>query len=487
MIDPMMHTALAFLPIVLLLVLSLAWGVRQAIFVAFAVTAGLFFLGRGQVPVFFAGLINAAFGTLTILMIVGGALLLYAVMEQTGALHDLETSLVRIHPDRQVRFFFLALFLTAFFESVAGFGTPGVVVPLLLIGMGFSPALSISAVLLFNGLFAASGAVGTPVTVGLAGPLNLDEATITRLYAVAGLGLAAAAIPIMALLRRQVTAETDQPAPRLAWAMLAVIMLAYAALAPVLQELTGIAAAAALAVFGFTFVFTDRRLPWRPWLPYGVLVVLLLLPKLTPPLADFIALELTWPRVFGTELTATLQPLRSPLIPFLAAASVALLQAKRTRIDARPVARKSLAVALVLFPSLAITQLMLHGGTDPTRSMVGHIASVFVQLGHAYPLFSPFLAVVGAFMTGSTTVSNVIFGPVQNDAALTLQLDPGIVLGLQLAGASLGNAVCLFNIIAAAAVVGMDRYQTILRRTIFPAAAATTLLAVCGFIVLRVW
>lgn len=47
----MMHTALAFLPIFLLLVLSFVWGVRQAIFVAFAVTAGLFFLGRGQVPV----------------------------------------------------------------------------------------------------------------------------------------------------------------------------------------------------------------------------------------------------------------------------------------------------------------------------------------------------------------------------------------------------------------------------------------------------
>ena len=98
--------------------------------------------------------------------------------------------------------FFLALFLTAFFESVAGFGTPGVVVPLLLIGMGFSPALSITAVLLFNGLFAASGAVGTPVTVGLVGPLGLEPETVTRVYTLAGIGLACVAVPVMALLQR---------------------------------------------------------------------------------------------------------------------------------------------------------------------------------------------------------------------------------------------------------------------------------------------
>lgn len=476
-----MHTALSFLPIALLLVLSLTWGVRQGIFVALAVAAGLFFLGQGHVAVFLAGLVNAAFGTATILMIVGGALLLYAVMQQTGTLKELEASLDRIHPDRQVRFFFLALFLTAFFESVAGFGTPGVVVPLLLIGMGFSPALSIAAVLMFNGLFAASGAVGTPMTVGLAGPLGLDEAAVARVYAVAGVGVALASVPVMALIQRQVSNEIDRPASGLAWTMLIVMMLAYALLAPLLQELTGIAAAAVLGVFGFAFIFKERRLPWRPWLPYAVLIALLLLPKLVPPLAAFLSLKLVWTAVLGTDLSATLQPFRSPLAPFLAATGVALFQARQLRFDAKPVARKAYTVALILFPSLAITQLMLHGGPAAQQTMVQAIAAVFVQLGSAYPLFAPALAVLGTFMTGSTTVSNVIFGPVQFDAAIELGLDTNAVLGVQLAGASIGNAVCLFNIIAAAAVVGMDRYQVILRRTALPAAAATAVLAALGY------
>jgi lactate permease len=479
-------TLLAFLPIVLLLVLSLTWGVRQAILAAFAVTAALFFLDGGGPAVFVAGLVNAVFGTVTILMIVAGALLLYAVMEQTGSLEGLKASLDKVHPDRQVRFFFLALFMTAFFESVAGFGTPGVLVPLLLMGMGFSAPLCIAAVLLFNGLFAVSGAVGTPVTLGLAQPLDLPPATVTRVYAVAGVGVALAAVPVMALVRRQVAAETGAPAPRSGWAMLGVVMVAYAALAPWLKELTGIAAAGLLAGFCAAAVFTDRRFVVRPWVPYFVLVALLFLPKVVPPLAGLIDVEWAWTDVLGTGLDASLRPLRSPLVPFLVAAGVALYQARRARFDARPVLRKCRAVALILLPSLAITQLMLHSGgpAADTPSMVQRIASVFVQVGPAYPLLSPLLAVVGTFMTGSTTVSNVIFGPVQHDAALTLGLDPAAVLGLQLAGASLGNAVCLFNIIAAAAVVGLTRYRAILRRTTAPVLLATLVLALAGYALL---
>ncbi|MEM1011845.1 MAG: L-lactate permease [Planctomycetota bacterium] len=478
-----MLTVLAFAPIALLLVLCLTWTVRAAVFVTAGVTAGLLFVLGGSGSGFAASLIVAGAGTVTILFIVVGAILLYAVMQQTGLFDELKQSLDRIHPDRQVRFFFLALFLTAFFESVAGFGTPGVVVPLLLVGMGFSPVLSVVAVLLFNGLFAVSGAIGTPVTVGLEGPLGLDGGAVSRVYFVAGVGVAMASVAVFAFVSRAVRRETDQAIPRQAWAMLGVIMVGYAVFAPFLQELTGIAAAGVLAVFGFGFVFTDRRVPARPWVPYGVLVVLLLLPKIVPPMAEWIGVALAWRDVFGTEADAVLRPLRTPLVPFLAAAGVALLMAGTWRVDVRPVLSKAAAVGLILFPSLAITQFML-AGDDEGQSMVTRIADVFAATGPAYPLLAPYLGVLGAFMTGSTTVSNVIFGPVQHDAAVTLGYDAPTILGVQLAGASLGNAVCLFNVIAAAAVVGLSDYQPILRSTIVPTVVAAGLVAAVGYVLL---
>ncbi|MFW5760996.1 MAG: L-lactate permease, partial [Cyclobacteriaceae bacterium] len=112
------------------------------------------------------------------------------------------------------------------------------------------------------------------------------------------------------------------------------------------------------------------------------------------------------------------------------------------------------------------------------------IAAVFVQSGYAYPVFSPLIGVIGSFITGSTTVSNVIFGPVQYNAALSLALQPEIILGLQLAGASLGNAVCLFNIIAAAAVAGINDFNAILKINLLPVILASLVISAVGFVLI---
>jgi lactate permease len=262
--------------------------------------------------------------------------------------------------------------------------------------------------------------------------------------------------------------------------MFAVIMGSYALLAPWLQELTGIAAALVMGLFSYFFIFQNRQLTLRPWLPYLLLVGLLLMPKLISPLGEALKWAWTLTDLFGTGLSASLQPFRSPLIPFLAVSAFALALSRSGTFNLRPVLSKSLSVFIILFPSLAITQLMLNSGAGGP-SMIEHIAGVFVRTGDAYPAVSPFIGVVGAFMTGSTTVSNVIFGPVQLAAAQELGFSASVILGQQLAGASLGNAVCLFNIIAAAAVAGVKDFQLVLRKTLLPIFVAGLLVALLGY------
>ncbi|MGK7394539.1 MAG: L-lactate permease [Candidatus Cyclobacteriaceae bacterium M3_2C_046] len=471
---------LSFLPIIVLLLVSLWKGVKAGVYAGFIVTILLFFSRGSELVTFLASIFSALIGTINILMIIFGAVFLYHIMEQKKYIVQIKTSLAEIHPDKTFRFYFLALFFTAFFESVAGFGTPGAIVPLLLISLGFSPVLSIAVVLLIDGFFAISGAVGTPVIAGLQTPLGLETETVRQIYLISTLLILAGGIAVMLFIRKFVKEEHPSFRNRYSWILYFAIMIPFVGVSYFAMELTGIIAAITMALFAYLFLFKHKRILWKPWMPYLVLVSILLLPKIFPWLAEILAYDITFSSIYGTGVTASLQPFKSPLIPFLLAAVFALYQVRDFRVDLKPVFSKTFTVFLILFPSLAITQLMLNSGTE-YPSMINALANIFVQTGPAYPVFSPLIGVLGAFITGSTTVSNIIFSSIQYTSAQNLNISPPLILSLQLAGASLGNAVCLFNIIAAAAIVGISDYSKILKVNLLPVILASLICAAVAY------
>lgn len=481
------YSILSFLPILLLLVISIVRGVKTGIYAGLVVSLVLFFFSGSEWFTFLASIFSAFVGTINILMIIFGAVLLYHVMEQKGYIDQVKDSLSGIHPDKNFRFFFLAFFLTAFFESVAGFGTPGAIVPLLLISMGYSAVLSIAVVLLIDGFFAVSGAVGTPVIAGLELPLQLSLDSVKLIYLYAALAILLCGFVVVAFIYQYLKKETDTKAGSYGWILYLAILVPFTILSYYLLELTGIIAAVFMAVFSYFFLFKNKQFNWRPWSPYILLVIILLLPKIFPWFGDYLAYKINFSEIYGTAVSASLQPFRSPLIPFIVAAAFALYLIKDYTINLKPVVSKTFTVFLILFPSLAITQLMMNSGGSELPSMIEAIAAVFVQSGDAYILFSPLIGVIGSFITGSTTVSNVIFGPVQYNAAMNLSLSPEIVLGLQLAGASLGNAVCLFNIIAAAAVAGISDFNAILKKNLLPVAIASLVISGVGYLLITLF
>jgi lactate permease len=340
--------------------------------------------------------------------------------------------------------------------------------------------LSIASVLLINGFFAISGAVGTPVIAGLEIPLDLAPDTVGSVYLYASLAILLSGFLVIFFIYRYLSKETGSSVTSSGWILYLAILVPYVLGSYFLRELTGIIASVIMAAFAYLFLFKERSFQWRPWLPYILLVLLLLLPKIFPRFGEMLSYEMNFSSIYGTGVNASLQPFRSPLIPFLASAAFALYRVKDFRVDLKPVVSKTVAVFLVLFPSLGITQLMLNSGQE-MPSMVESLASVFVRTGNTYPVFSPLIGIIGAFITGSTTVSNIIFGSVQYNAALSLNMQPEIILGLQLAGASLGNAVCLFNIIAAAAVAGISNFKEILRKNLIPVLFTSLICTILGY------
>jgi len=480
-----LFASLSLVPILVLLAVSLLRGVKVGIYSGLAVTTVLFFVWDSQLIAFPASLVAALVDTITILMIVFGALLLHQNMEQIGFIERIKASLKGVHHDVGFQFYFLAFFLTAFFESVAGFGTPGAIVPLLLISMGYSPVLSIVVVLLVDSLFAVTGAIGTPVTAGLENNLNLERGQVPYIYVYATAFMAISGGAILFFIRRFVNREHPQGSGHL-WKLYFSLMVPFVGLSFFLRELTGVVASTLMGVFSYFFLFTNNKIAYRPWVPYGFLVLILLLPKLISPLAGLIDWELSFDQILGSSVSASLQPFKSPLFPFAFASIFAAFLGKNFKVDLSPVAKKTLSVFLVLFPSLAITQLMIASGTE-MPSMVESMSMLFAKTGSMYPILSPFIGVMGTFITGSTTVSNIIFGPVQYNAASNLGLPYEVILAMQLGGASLGNAVCLFNIIAAAAVAGVENYAAILHKSILPIACAALLTALCGILLVSIF
>ena len=87
--------------------------------------------------------------------------------------------------------------------------------------------------------------------------------------------------------------------------------------------------------------------------------------------------------------------------------------------------------------------------------------------GVVFPIFSPFIGVLGTFMTGSNTNSNVMFGALQLETARALNIHDVTVASTQSIGGSLGSSIAPAKVLVGTAIVGLtDRVNEVMRRTI---------------------
>lgn len=130
------------------------------------------------------------------------------------------------------------------------------------------------------------------------------------------------------------------------------------------------------------------------------------------------------------------------------------------------------AVSLVsIFKGTAVNTAGIDGAAIPSMplAMATVCSSAF---GNAWPAFASWVGGLGSFITGSATVSDMLFANFQWDVAQQLGYDPMrsiAVLAAQCVGGSAGNMICIHNIVAAGAVLGLiGKEGEVLRFTIWP-------------------
>lgn len=123
--------------------------------------------------------------------------------------------------------------------------------------------------------------------------------------------------------------------------------------------------------------------------------------------------------------------------------------------------RRLMSVVLALLVMLALARLMVHAGMVDALAML-----VAEAAGPSWPVFAPMIGVLGTFVTGSATASNILFTDFQAETADILGLPVLMMVAAQCFGAAIGNMVCPHNVIAGAATVGLEGKEgDVLRRT----------------------
>ena len=227
-------------------------------------------------------------------------------------------------------------------------------------------------------------------------------------------------------------------------------------------------------------------------LPYALIILGLLMTRLPElqlrELLRGYSFEIS--NLFGTGLNASVAWAFSPGVVFIIVAVLIIWMYGQKFSQVGVVgleAGRRVAMPFVgLFFVLAIVQIMLlsYYNTNGLPSMPLYLAERLAILGEAWPLVAPFVGVVGAFIAGSATVSNLLFASLQYTTATAVGVSAVLVLSLQAVGGALGNMIAVHNILAAQAVSGLSGKEgEILRRTLVPVLLYGSVLATSGYII----
>lgn len=500
----MMTFLLAITPLLLILVLMLV--LRKPLVIAAPITyigtlLLVFFVWQIQTSVALGATMRGFLLAVSIMLIIFGAIFFLNILKDSGVIHSLERYLGKISPDKRVQVILLIWFMGSFLEGTAGFGTPAAVIAPILVGIGVPAIVAVSVALVGNSIAVVFGAAGTPILIGLAG-LDITHVPWYASLFAASVGLF---IPLMILVLLVWSMEQKnrwqriiEAVPFALWAGVCLVMFypLFALMGPEFPSILAPIVGGLVCVVTTKLGFFVPKYHWKsvkvnkgtelPALqvifPYALLVVFLFSMKYITGSIRFIL-----PGSLHFDFN-----LANPGISLVLAGLVYYAVYQIRPSIARDATFKALRVMVIPFIAIlfitGFVQLLIYSDVNSSGlpSMVAIMAGV---IDTPYlPLYAAAIGATGSFITGSGTVSTILFGNFQSLAATSQGFSVAIILGLQLLGAAVGNMVALSNIVAAQAAVQMyGKEYEILKRVALPFLATLLISAIVGALAVGLW
>ncbi len=224
----------------------------------------------------------------------------------------------------------------------------------------------------------------------------------------------------------------------------------------------------------------DRMHIALAWLPYLFVAGLLIFTRLDAEAFNvkgwITAQQIVWPEMLGTAISAKVQPLYLPGTVFVTVSLITLalhgLEVREFFGAVKDSGKLTFAASTALVFTVPMVQVFINsgGGAAGYPQMPIALAEGAAGLaGGSWPIFAPFIGGIGAFVAGSNTVSNMMFSLFQFDVGQRIGVDPTWVVALQAVGGAAGNMICVHNVVAASAVVGLlGKEGVVIRKTVFP-------------------
>lgn len=492
----LIHWLAAFLPILtlLLLLLHCHWGGDEAavagLFVSMLVA---FFLFGGGMDLIALAVAKGMWTSLSILLVIFPALLIYEVSREAGAFSVIRSGMQSFTPDKVLQVIAIGWIFVDFLQGITGFGVPVVVCAPLLISMGVKPLTAVVITLLGQAWGNTFGTLGL-AWEGLVGQADLSDPVLYRstllwttnmlilVNIVTGLVITWLAGGRKGLQRNAVLVV-------LLAALQGVGQTGFALINPDLCNFV-------IATVSMGVIFFVGRLPYyrkaaelydavpvvqeegreengmhllQAFIPYIFLVgiaVLVLLNDSVKNLFSQWKLSLSFAgRVtdfgFATQASAAY----APLVPlthsgaFLIAAAVVgyicyrhwgYIGAHGAGSILSNSLQKTIPSGIAVIGLIAMSKVMDETG-QTTILAQGTVAAA----GSFYPFLSPFIGLLGTFMTASNLSSNILFGGFQEQVAGMLSLSKIQLLAAQTVGGAVGSILSPSKILLGTTAVGM--------------------------------
>lgn len=541
-----MYALLAFIPIIFCVVVMAAfnWPAKIAMPISWLITALLGFFGWGMDFIQLAGYsIAGLFSSIEVLIIIFGAILVMNTLKMSGGMVAINNGFRSISPDARVQAVIIGFLFVSFIEAAAGFGTPAALSAPLMMSLGFPPVAAVVVALICDSACVAFGAIGTPVVQAIAclgGADALEASYIGQMslwtaipHAVVMVILPFIAIAIMCKFfsKEKSIKPALQALPFCLFAgisfavpyVLVNIFVGYE-----FPSLFGSLIALVITVIAAKCKFLTPKTTWhfgeestwddswkatvkheppkessmgliKAWIPYVIIAAILVATRI-PALGIKGLLNdagsifvIKSNDLFGVANTAfTLKWAYVPGTVFILVAllTVLLHGMKRKDVGAAWMAsfKQVSGAAIALIFGLAMVQILRYSGSNDVmssdmKSMIFYMAEALSKVGRSlYIAISPVIGVLGAFISGSNTVAVTLFANLQAQAATNLGLNTAIIVAANTIGGSIGNMICVNNVVAACATAGTTSKEgKIIRINAIPAAIYTLIVILVLF------